>query len=327
MEANEPLELVVLDQDQPKAMARIGTKMDPKTRQALNELLVEHKDVFAWSHEDVPGIDNVVVEHRLCVDLGAKKVWQKCRSFSTEKYVAIAEVVDCLLDAGFIREACYPEWLSIVVIVKKSNRKWRMWVDITDLNKAWHKDSFPLLRIDLIVDSMARHHMLSFTDAYSRYNQIRMNPKDEEKTSFITNRGLYYYQVMPFGLKNAGATNQRFRNYMSKKQIGHNMEVYVDNLLVKSKELKHHLADLREAFAVLRQYKMNLNLMNCAFGVDLSKFLELKGAKEFIRKFEKCQLFAPVLHCPPSYVNYVTLTVRKMGDSISSALYLLAKEV
>lgn len=79
-----------------------------------------------------------------------------------------------------------------------------MCVDFTDLNKACPQDSFPLPRIDLIVDSTMGHRMLSFMDAYVRDNQIRIKPEDKEKTSFITDRGLYYYKAIPFGLKNAG---------------------------------------------------------------------------------------------------------------------------
>lgn len=127
-----------------------------------------------------------------------------------------------------------------------------MCVDFIDLNKACSKDSFPLPHIDLIVDFVAGHCMLSFMDTYSGYNQIRMYPNDEEKTLFITDKGLYCYSAMPFGLKNAGATNQRLVNYMFKNQIGRNMEVYVDDLWVKSEAPEQHLDDLCEAFAVLQ---------------------------------------------------------------------------
>ena len=90
--------------------------------------------------------------------------------------------------------------------MKKVNGKWRMCVDFTDLNKACPKDSFPLPRIDQLVDSMAGHKLLTFMDAFSGYNQIKMAKEDQEKTAFITSQGLYCYKVMPFGLKNAGAT-------------------------------------------------------------------------------------------------------------------------
>jgi len=99
-------------------------------------------------------------------------------------------------------------------MVKKSNGKWRMCIDFTDLNKDCPKDSFPLLRIDQLVDSTTGHKFLSFMDAFSGYHKILMDKDDREKSSFVTSQGLYYYKFMPFGLKNTGATYQRLVNYM-----------------------------------------------------------------------------------------------------------------
>ena len=100
-----------------------------------------------------------------------------------------------------------------------------------------------------------------------------MNPADEEHTSFITDRGLYCYKVMPFGLKNAGATYQRLVNKMFAQKIGKTMEVYVDDMLVKSTKASHHVNHLGEMFGILRKYHMKLNPQKCAFGVGSGKFL------------------------------------------------------
>ena len=108
----------------------------------------------------------------------------------------------------------YPDWLANVVMVKKANGKWWMCVDFIDLNKAFPKDSYPLPRIDQLMDSTAGHKLLSFMDAFLGYNQIRMDEADQEKTSFVTSQGLFCYEVMPFGLKNAGATYQQLVNHM-----------------------------------------------------------------------------------------------------------------
>ena len=110
------------------------------------------------------------------------------------------------MDTDFIREVYYLDWLADVVMVKKANGKWRMCVDFIDLNKACHKDSYPLPRIDNLVDSTVRHELLSFMDAFLGYDQIRMEETDQEKTSFVTSQGLFCYKVMSLGLKNAGAT-------------------------------------------------------------------------------------------------------------------------
>ena len=160
-----------------------------------------------------------------------------------------------------------------LVLVKKANDKWRLCIDFTDVNKACPKDSFPLLRIDLIVDATAGHELLSFMDAFSGYNQINMDPHNQEKTSFVIGQGTYCYRVMPFGLKNAGATYQRLVNRMFQNQIGTSMEVYIDDMLVKSTTAELHIAHLSEAFQILREYNMKLNLAKCAFRVSAGKFL------------------------------------------------------
>ncbi|CAL2265291.1 unnamed protein product [Prunus armeniaca] len=110
-------------------------------------------------------------------------------------------------------------------------------------------------------------------DAYSGYNQIRMHPADQVSTSFIIDRGTYCYQIMPFSLKNAGATYQQLVNHMFAYQIGKSMEVYVDNMLVKNVHDDQYIADLAITFAILRSYDMKLNPAKCVFGVDSGKFL------------------------------------------------------
>ena len=180
----------------------------------------------------MPGIDTEVMEHHLAIDPKHRSTKEKIQSHAPERQKAIAEEVDKLLKAGFIKEVNYPDWISNVVLVKKANGKWRMCIDFKKQNKACPKDSYPLPRIDQLVDATSGHELLTFMDAFSGYNQIRMAPKDGEKTTFITNRGLYCYRVMPFDLKNAGATYQRLVNKIFKEQIGRNMEVYMDDMLV-----------------------------------------------------------------------------------------------
>ena len=144
---------------------------------------------------------------------------RKKRVFALERDKAIAEEVRKLLEANFIREVYCLKRLANVVIVKKANGKWRMCVDFTNLNKACPKDSYPLPRIDLLVDSMVGHQLLRFMDANSGYNQIKLDEGDQEKTSFVTSQGLFCYKVMPFGIKNAVAAYQRLVNKMFAQQM------------------------------------------------------------------------------------------------------------
>ncbi|KAL0415447.1 UNVERIFIED_CONTAM: hypothetical protein Slati_3376600 [Sesamum latifolium] len=142
-----------------------------------------------------------------------------------------------------------------------------MCIDFRDLNKACPKDFYPLPRIDQLVDSTSSCELLSMMDASQGYHQIMLAPEDQKKVSFITSEGTFCYVAMPFGLKNAGATYQRLVDKIFRPQIGRNIEVYVDDMLVKSKKTKEHVKNLEETFSVLRKYKLKLNPAKCAFGV------------------------------------------------------------
>ena len=221
----------------------------------------------------MPGIDPSVITHRLNVYPSFKPVRQKKRVFAPKRDNAIKEEVQKLTITKFIREVYYPDWLANVVMVKKANGKWRMYVDFIDLNRVCPKDSYLLPRIDQLVDSTMSHKLFSFMDVFSGYKQIRMDEVDQEKTSFVTSQGLLCYKVMSFGLKNAGATYQRLVNHMFHPQIGRNVEVYIDDMLVKSQDEGKQLDDLQETFDTLRQYNMRLNPSKCAFRVSSGKFL------------------------------------------------------
>ena len=179
-----------------------------------------------------------------------------------------------------------------------------MCVDFTDLNKACPKDSYPLPRVNVLVDSTAKHQLLSFMDAFSGYNQIRMHEDDQEKTSFVTSQGLFCYRVMPFRLKNAGATYQRLMNRMFAPQIGKNVQVYVDDMLVKSRREEDHLKDLKETFDTLRSYNMKLNPRKCAFEVTARKFLGFMVSQRGIKaKLDKIRAIMEMK--PPRNVKEV----------------------
>ena len=127
-------------------------------------------EVFTWKQEDMGGVDPAVITHKLNINPSFKPVKQKRRCFTPERQKAINEKVGKLLQAKAIREVEYPGWLANVVLVKKANGKWWICIDFIDINRAYPKDSFPLPRIDLIVDATAGHELLSFMDAFSGYN-------------------------------------------------------------------------------------------------------------------------------------------------------------
>ena len=138
-----------------------------------------------------------------------------------------------------------------MVLVKKANKKWRMCVDFIDLNKACPKDSYPLPSIDTLVDSASGCKMLSFLNAFSGYNQIKMHPRDEGKMAFMTETCCYCYKVMLFGLKNAGTTYQRLMDKVLAPMLGRNVQAYVDDMVVTFQERGRHTVDLEELFATI----------------------------------------------------------------------------
>ena len=168
-----------------------------------------------------------------------------------------------------------------------------MCVNYTYLNRACPKDAFPLPNIDMLVDNSAGYKTLSFMDAYSGYNQIPMALGDRHCTAFMTSSGNYYYNVMPFRLKNAGATYQRMMNKVFNKQIGDMLEVYMDDMIVKSRADTDHATHLKTVFAQARQCKMRFNPEKCTFGVKAGKFLGFYLTERGIEANpDKCRAFS-----------------------------------
>ncbi|CAA7052868.1 unnamed protein product [Microthlaspi erraticum] len=233
---------VCIDETDPERRVGIGIDLAKPIRDELIAFLKENISTFAWSTADMPGIDTRITSHELNVDPTFKPMKQKRRKLGPDRAKAVNDEVDRLLKVGSIREVKYP-------------------------------DCYPLPHIDRLVEATAGHQLLSFMDAFSGYNQIKMNPEDQEKTAFITDRGTYCYKVMPFGLKNAGATYQRLVNKMFADQLGKTMEVYIDDMLVKSSRETDHVAQLRVCFSILNKYGMKLNPTKCTFGVPSGEFL------------------------------------------------------
>jgi hypothetical protein len=239
----------------------------------LIAFLQENVDVFAWESSQMPGIPREVIEHHLKIHPDTKPVSQKPRRQSIERQDFIRKEVQKLLDAGFIDEVHHPVWLANPVIIPKANGKLRICIDYTNLNKACPKDPYPLPRIYQIVDSISGCDLLSFLDAYSGFHQIQMFRQDRKHTSFVTVDGLYCYIVMPYGMKNALPTFVRAMSKTFGDLIRDKMEVYVDDIVVKTKRGSTLVEDLTLVFDKLRATCTKLNPDNCVFGVSAGKLL------------------------------------------------------
>jgi len=252
---------------------KLGRLLSQEEQDEVAEVISRNLDAFAWSASDMPSIDPNFLCHHLSMDATVRLLRQRRRKFNEERRLVIREETQKLLSARHIREIQYLEWLANVVLVKKANGKWRMCVDFMDLNKACPKDSYPLPNIDALVDSASGCEMLSFLDAFSGYNQIKMHPRDEGKIAFMTETCSYCYKVMPFRLKNAGATYQRLMDKVLAPMLGRNVQAYVDDMVVTSRDRRRHTTDQEELFATISKYRLKLNPEKCVFGVEEGKFL------------------------------------------------------
>ena len=168
-----------------------------------------------------------------------------------------------------------------MTVPQKDGKVW-MCVDYRDLNKTSPKDNFPLPHIDTLVDNMAKHSLFSFMDRFSGYNQIRMAPKDMEKTTFLTMWKSFCYKVIPFGLKNVRATYQRAMVMLFHDMMHKEIEVYVDDMIAKSQSEDDHVANLRKLFERLRKFQLKLNPAKCTFGATFGKLLGFVVSKRGI---------------------------------------------
>ena len=270
----EELEVINLAQEGEELKeVKIGTRFTSEQKEALIALLREFHEIFAWSYQDMSGLDTDIVVHRIPLKPECMLVRQALRRMKPEVILKIKEEVEKQLKAGFLSIVTYSNWVANIVPVLKKDGKVRMCMDYRDLNRASPKDNFPLPHIDSLVDNTATNAMFSFMDGFSGYNQIKMAEEDKSKTTFVTHWGTFVYDVMLFSLKNAGAIYQRAMVTLFHDMIHHEIKVYVDDMIAQSRTTQDHLTDLRKLFQCLKKYQLRLNPNKCAFGVTSGKLL------------------------------------------------------
>jgi hypothetical protein len=203
---------------------------------------------FAWDYTEMPELSKELVEHWLPIKAGFRPYKQGARNFKPEIVRRVKEEVDRLLQAGFIQPCRYAEWVSNIVPVEKKNTgKIQICVDIRNLNRATPKDEYLMPIADLLVDSMSGNKVINFLDGNAGYNEIFMAKVDVSKTVFHCPGfvDLFEWVVMTFGLKNAGATYQRAMNLIFHDLLRVLIEVYINDVVVKSVGFKEHMADMK----------------------------------------------------------------------------------
>jgi hypothetical protein len=236
----------------------LGANCTPDEVVSYTTLFKELCDVFAWSYEEMLGIDPSIIVHEIKTYPDVKSVRQKLRLVHPKKIAAIKEEVEKLLKYGFIYPVPLTERVSNLVPVAKKQGTIRVCVDYRDLNKACPKDNYPMPFIDQIINNCRGSVIFSFMDGFSGYNQIDILPADKHKTTFIYPWGTFSYRKLPFGLKNASATFQRAMSYAF-HDIKHIAESYLDNLPTHSLNRSDHIDHLRAIFLRCRFYRIRLN--------------------------------------------------------------------
>jgi hypothetical protein len=250
----------------------IGDACTPQEITAYKTLFQEYRDIFAWSYTEMHGLDPSIVEHRIDAWPDITPVRQKQRPLHPSKATTIKAEIDKLRTVRFIYPITYTSWVSNPIPVDKKQGSIRICIDFLDLNNACPKDKFPMPFIDQIIDDYTDHKVLSFMDGFSGYNQIQIHPVDQYKTAFITPWGTFAYRVMPFGLKNVGATFQWAMTYIFHDLVAIIL-AYLDDLTTRSKKRTQHLDDLRVIFQRCRQYNICLNPLKCVLCVTAGRLL------------------------------------------------------
>jgi hypothetical protein len=281
------------------------------------------------------GLSRELVEHQLHIKTGFRPYKQPARRFNPIIHNRVKEQVERLLYAGFIRPCRYTEWVSNIVSMEKKNTgKIRICIDFYNLNKASPKDEYPKPIADMLINNAFGHQVISFLDGNTSYNQIFMVKEDMSKMDFCYPGfiDLFEWAVMTFGLKNAGTTYQWVMNLIFHDMLGIILEVFIDDIVVKSDSMDGHLTDLHLALERMRQYGLKMNPLKWAFSVSAGKFLEFiiheHGIKIDPTKIESINKVQPP-QCKNDMqkflgkVNYLRRFISNLSEKINAFAHIL----
>ncbi|MCO5547001.1 hypothetical protein L7F22_000441 [Adiantum nelumboides] len=234
------------EESKPVIIAQDLTKVEEAV---LKELLKEFKNLFSWTYHDMKGVTPFVVQHTIPMISTAKPVQQRPYPMNPKYAKIVQEELEKLIECGFIYPIEHSEWVSPIVIVPKKNGKFRVCVDLKNLNATTRRDHYPLPYSEHVLERVAGKEAYSFLDGYSGYNQITIALEDQAKTTFITEFGVFAFHVMAFGLTNAPATFQRLINTAFKEHLRDFCEAFLDDLCIYSSR-EEHLSCLKKVFKI-----------------------------------------------------------------------------
>jgi hypothetical protein len=244
-------------------------------KDGIIKLLRNYIDCFTCNYHEMPGLSRELVEYRLPIKIGFMPYKQPARRFNPIIHDQVKEEMVRLLNAGFIRPCRYTEWVSNIIPMEKNTGKIWVCIDFRNLNKTTPKDEYPMPIADMLTNNASGHRVISFLDANAGYNQIFIVEEDMPKTAFCCPSfiDLFEWFIMTFGLKNTGATYQRAMNLIFHDMLGIILQIYIDDVVVKSDSMDGHLAYLRLALEMMHRYGLKMNPLKCVFGVSAGKFI------------------------------------------------------
>ncbi|GJR93821.1 putative nucleotidyltransferase, ribonuclease H [Tanacetum coccineum] len=251
-------------------MIQVMEKKSDEKRLEDIPVVKEFPDVFP---KDLPGLPPVrQVEFQIDLILGAEPVAPTPYRLAPSEMLELSNQLQELTDRGFIRPSTSP-WRAPVLLVKKKDGSFRMCIDYRELNKLTIKNRYPLPRIDDLFDQLQGSSVYSKIDLRSGYHQLRVREEDIPKTAFRTRYGHYEFQVMPFGLTNAPVVFMDLMNRMCKPYLDKFVIVFIDDILIYSRNEEEHANHLRIILELLRKEKLYAKFSKCDFWIHIVQFL------------------------------------------------------
>eukprot|EP00253_Pinus_taeda_P020212 PITA_20212 len=320
----------------PGKTLNINPNLTDDQKQQLMKLLRENREAFAWDYTDMKGISPELCTHRIYIKEESRPVCQPQRRMNPNLREIVKEELHKLLNAGFIYPISDNEWVSPLVIVPKKNGKWRVCVDYRALNKATQKDPFPLPFIDQVLDNLAGKKFFSFLDGFSGYNQIKIAPQDQDKTTFTSPWGTFAYRVLPFGLRNAPATFQRAVIGIFSDMINDSLEIFMDDFTPYGTTFEDALQNLEKVLKQCIEAHLALSTEKCHMmmnqGIVLGHFVSFLGIQVDPAKIQVIQTL-PIPKTQTDvrsflgHAGYYRRFIKNFSKTASPLFVLLTKNV
>ncbi|GES76231.1 enzymatic polyprotein, putative [Rhizophagus clarus] len=281
----ETLKRQILESEKEKIRKKLMIgEIDDQRKEVIEKMVNRYKEIFEYDGEKENRIN--YVKHEIKIKEGQEPIMQKRYRETEEKGKFIKKEIEQMLKLERIRPSKSP-WASSVTLAKKKTGNYRFCVDYRKLNAVTITDAYPLLRIDELLEKYRTAKWFTSLDLAAGFHQVEMVEEDKEKTVFICSKGLYEYNVMPFGLKNAPGTFQRLMNEILSEYIGEFVVVYIDNIMIYSKSFKEHMEHLEKVLRKLKEKNIILKLKKCKFGERNIEFLGHIVGRDGLKPEEK----------------------------------------